>query len=170
MRTSLGQLSPDFEWHQQGALAVLPPCPHNIDTLYSTAALVQSTIMTLWSLDVAAQEVNPAWNGYFSNTGDDCARTNMCATEKCLLHWFSQQWIGKLEPNYTAFYAMCDPVFCDVVYEKSTVTKVVDFLSRIGGLWGPLHLGALLLWFGLSRLPWLATKQGMAYGTGTLAK
>jgi hypothetical protein len=192
------------------------------DTMYRTAAQVQSTMMMLWNLDVAPYMVNPSWNGFYDgssgggeepqvyatrptatrgygynrvplaavnesdipidpqasfNESDipinpqdelgppidyeygDCAANNTCATEDCLLRWFSDH-ISGIAPNYTAFFDACKPDFCDVVVKKSLVTKVVSFLSTLGGLWGPLYMGALVLWMLLARLPCLATTGG----------
>jgi hypothetical protein len=127
--------------------------------MYRTAAQVQSTMMTLWSLEVALDMVNPSWNGFYSGTGDECAANNTCASEDCLLRWFSEH-ISSIQPNYTAFFEACKPDFCDMVSKKSLVTKVVSFLSTLGGLWGPLYMGALLLWLLLAKLPWLAAAGG----------
>uniref|UniRef100_A0A383VM28 Uncharacterized protein n=1 Tax=Tetradesmus obliquus TaxID=3088 RepID=A0A383VM28_TETOB len=132
------------------------------DTMYRTAAHVQSSIMTLWSLEVALDMVNPSWNGFYSSrgdTGDKCAVNNTCASEDCLLRWFSDH-ISSIAPNYTAFFESCKPDFCDVVSRKSLVTKVVGFLSTLGGLWGPLYMGAVLLWLALAKMPWLAAPGG----------
>jgi hypothetical protein len=127
--------------------------------MYRTAAQVQSSMMTLWSLEVALDMVNPSWNGFHSGTGDDCAAANTCASEDCLLRWFSDH-ISSIQPNYTAFFDSCKPDFCDVVSRKSLVTKVVSFLSTLGGLWGPLYMGALVLWLLLAKLPCLAVAGG----------
>lgn len=106
--------------------------------------------------------VNPSWNGFYSSrgdTGDKCAVNNTCASEDCLLRWFSDH-ISSIAPNYTAFFESCKPDFCDVVSRKSLVTKVVGFLSTLGGLWGPLYMGAVLLWLALAKMPWLAAPGG----------
>jgi hypothetical protein len=93
----------------------------------------------------------------------DCAANNSCATEDCLLQWFSDH-ISSIATDYPAFFDACKPDFCDVVIKKSLVTKVVDFLSTLGGLWGPLYMGALLLWLLLAKLPCLAATGG-AHGS-----
>jgi hypothetical protein len=89
----------------------------------------------------------------------DCAANNTCATEDCLLRWFSGH-ISSIAPDYDAFFDACKPDFCDVVIKKSLVTKVVSFLSTLGGLWGPLYMGALMLWLLLARLPCLTATGG----------
>jgi hypothetical protein len=181
------------------------------DTMYRTAAQVQSTMMMLWNLDVAPYMVNPSWNGFYDgssggseepqedaprptvttgygykrvplavNESDipvdpqdsfgssdipidtvdgDCVINSTCATEACLLRWFSDH-ISSIAPDYEAFFDACKPDFCDVVIKKSLVTKVVSFLSTLGGLWGPLYMGALVLWLLLARLPCLAATGG----------
>jgi hypothetical protein len=116
---------------------------------------MQANAMTLWSLEVGERVVASSWNGFYSNTRHPCESNNTCANEACLLSWFTG-YINAVKPNYTAYFKSCNPQFCDVVFQKSLVTKVVSFLSTLGGLWGPLYMGALLLWLLLAKLPWLA--------------
>jgi hypothetical protein len=128
------------------------------DSVYGTAAEMQAIMMTLWSLELGDNVVASSWNGFYSNTGHPCKNNTTCANEACLLSWFTG-YINDIKPNYTAYFVACNPQFCDVVFHKSLVTKVVSFLSTLGGLWGPLYMGALLLWLLLARLPCLAAPE-----------
>jgi hypothetical protein len=76
-----------------------------------------------------------------------------------MIGWF-KDYIKAINPNYSAYVHACSPPCCDVVFQKSLVTKVVSFLSTLGGLWGPLYMGALLLWLLLAKLPCLAVAGG----------
>ena len=117
--------------------------------------------MTLWSLNfdhtAGSDEFNDAWNAFYSyhECSDGNKGNGTCATEKCLLTWFEKNAPG-LSPNYEEYFNGCKPEFCDVVYMKSVVTRVVELLSTMGGLWNPLFLGAVLIWKALAMLPCLA--------------
>jgi hypothetical protein len=117
----------------------------------------------MWTLELGGKRLPlvkaSSWDGFYNNTGHPCEENNTCANEACLVYWFTG-YINAVKPNYTAYFQACNPQFCEVVFQKSLVSKVVSFLSTLGGLWHPLYMGTLALWLLLAKLPWLAAGSG----------
>jgi hypothetical protein len=133
--------------------------------VYASAANVQANMMTLWSFnlhkssaanDLDGKKYNAAYDGFYA-LADKC-KNNTCASEHCLTQRFmeiiQQEVVDKALPQVPApgdkyeqyMISHCQPQYCDVARPKSSVTRVVDFLSTLGGLWPPLLLGATIAW------------------------
>ena len=146
------------------------------DAVYASAANVQANMMTLWSFnlhmgkeDQNGTMYNTAYDGFY--LGDACSKGG-CATERCLTERYmdiiQQEVVDKALPSgstpgdkYEQYMGKCQPKYCDVARPKSGVTKAVEFLSTLGGLWTPLMLGGTIAWvMMLALFPCLTDRNG----------
>jgi len=108
------------------------------------------------------KNVQSETQAYFGLT-DDPNLSLSAATEACLLDWYVQQFTT-WQADYTGYFGVCAPKYCDVLLSKSGITKFVELLSTLGGLWSSLFPVALLLWFLMGLLPCFNLPAALAGG------